>query len=49
MLNVWFMWIQVLSCGTGSVMLISKGQYAMAWVWGCYALANLGFVWMASH
>ena len=49
MLSVWFMWIQVISCMVAAGMLISKGMFPMAWVWFCYGLANLGFVWMASH
>lgn len=48
MLPAWFMWMQVVSCLiAASMTAVSTKNYAMAWTWFCYGLANLGFVKMA--
>ena len=46
-MGAWFMWIQVVTCLIGCGGYIYQKQYAQAWVWLCYSLANLGFVKMA--
>jgi hypothetical protein len=43
-LAFWFMVVQVATCLGGAIGfgLYSK-NYPLAWVWLCYALANVGF------
>lgn len=41
------MWLQVVNCLIGCGGFVAQGNFAMAWVWFCYSMANLGFVKMA--
>ena len=43
MLPSWFMWLQVATCSVAGLGLLWQRNYWFAWVWFCYALANVGF------
>jgi hypothetical protein len=46
-MGAWFMWFQVVACTTGSLGFLWNRQWPEAWIWFCYAIANLGFVYLA--
>jgi len=39
----WFMVLQTATCLGGAVTFTMQRNYPIAWVWLCYALANIGF------
>ena len=43
----WFMVLQVTTCAGGAVAFGLMRNWPVAWVWGCYALANVGFAVIA--
>ena len=44
---MWFMILQVVTCLGGAVTFGVQRNWAIAWVWLCYSLANVGFAYVA--
>ena len=43
----WFMMLQVVTCLGGTVAFGMQRNWWIAWVWFCYASANVGFAMAA--